>query len=359
MRTYNMLTIIRGRWGVPVTLLVGLSLLVLLVACQAEPTPEPSPVADTEPPPATTAPTEPLAEPTEEPQPEPEPEPTPLPDQSAIFAAWEGSPHANTYDHGKGPNTYCARCKSPQNWDPTSRPGPPPNCITCHFAHEEEMRFADTMEYVAEEDWMGITCESCHQMSDGVALPGLAWLNAVTMEHEPVNTPNQLCEKCHVTTQGVRVSGGTGVDHGIVLGGSAHINWAGAWPQADRPQYCSDCHDPHSTVPKQCVDCHTDVLTLDTHIKGFNAAHTNVDCLACHDADGMDVGHHPDEDMGGLFTTVVTSVSRTGDTTSSYVKSHSIQWNVSCDRCHFVDNPWELMVLTADGQVPPEEEDED
>jgi len=46
--------------------------------------------------------------------------PTPLPEQSDILAAWTGSPHGNTYDLGKGPNTYCSRCHSPQNWDPAS-----------------------------------------------------------------------------------------------------------------------------------------------------------------------------------------------------------------------------------------------
>jgi len=357
MRKNNMFTFIRRRWGVPVTLLVGL-LLLFLVACQAEPTPEPTPepsqVPNTEPPPPTTAPTDPPPEPTEI----VEPDPTPLPDQSAFLAAWESGPHSDTYGPGKGPNTYCSRCKSPQNWDPAAYADDPPNCVTCHFAHEAEMRFAETMDFVAEEDWVGITCESCHQMSNGFALPGLAWFNAVTGEHEPVDIPNQLCEKCHVTSQGVKATGGRGVDHGITLGGSAHLNWAGAWPQTYRPQYCSDCHDPHSTVPRQCVDCHDDVLTLDTHIKGKNQEHANVDCMACHDADGLDVGPHPAEAMGGLFTTVVRSVSRTGDVTTQYVKSHSINWEVSCDRCHFVDNPWELPVLTADGEVPPEEDED-
>jgi hypothetical protein len=156
----------------------------------------------------------------------------------------------------------------------------------------------------------------------------------------------------------VSATGGRGVEHEIVLGGSAHKNWAGEWPQSERPQYCSDCHNPHSTEPLECVACHEGIPTSDTHMMGFNAVMLEkVECLACHDASGMDVGPHPDEAMGGVFTTLVSSMSRSGEMTTEYVKSHSIQWEVACDRCHFAENPWELTVLTADGQVPePEEE---
>ena len=123
---------------------VLLILALMLGACQpaetATPTEEPLPpteVSPTEPPPTEPPPTEPPPTeppPTEPPTEEP-PEPTPVPDQSMQLAAWEESPHGNTYDLGKGPNTYCSRCHSPQNWDPASRPGPPPNCITCKFPH--------------------------------------------------------------------------------------------------------------------------------------------------------------------------------------------------------------------------------
>jgi hypothetical protein len=331
------------------TLLLWVGALLLLVlavgACQPAATPEP-----TEPPQPP-----PTKEPTEAPPP-----PTSMPDQSAFAVAWESGPHANNYSVNKGPNTYCSRCHSPQNWDPESRPGIPPGCITCKFPHEDEMRVAETMDFVEEEDWVSITCITCHQVDENeIVLPGNAWLNVVTGEHEVANTPNEICGKCHATTSGVAVSGGTGVEHGIVLGGSAHIKWAGQWPQSDRPQYCSDCHDPHTTVPKQCQECHEDVLTSDTHMKGLNAIMLpTVTCMACHDASGLDVGPHPDEEMGGIWVTQVSTVGRGGPSTSAVV-SHSPQWEVLCDRCHFADNPWELSVRTADGEIPePESEGE-
>lgn len=285
---------------------------------------------------------------------EPPATPEPAPDYSAQEAAWASGPHADNYDLGKGPNDYCSRCHSPQNWRPDSSAGPPPNCISCKFPTDAEVRDASPFNvFVSEEDWVGIPCETCHSF-DGETITGLAWLNTVTGEHEPVNTPNELCTKCHVTTSGVQVTSGSGVTHGIVLGGSAHLNFAGEWPQTERPQYCSDCHEPMSTEPMACVDCHTAVLALDTHIMGTNSVHTNVSCMACHDAEGYDVGPHPDEAMGGLWVTQQTTIGRGGPTTSAIV-SHSPQWQVSCDRCHFEGNTWELIVLTADGEVPEAE----
>jgi hypothetical protein len=327
-------------WRLILSFIVLLLFIVALGACAPEETPPPT---ETEVPPSPVPPT--ATSP-------PPPTATPLPDQSEFRVAWESGPHANNYDLGKGPNTYCSRCHSPQNWDPTSKPDRPPNCITCKFATDEELRIATTMDFVEEADWFGITCESCHVVDENGIAGELSWLNTATGEYEEINVPNELCGKCHANTSGLSVSGGTGVTHAISLGGSAHLNWAGEWPQEDRPQFCSDCHDPHSTEPKQCVDCHEDIPTSDTHMQGLNAIMLDkVTCMACHDASGMEVGPHPDEEEGGLFVTIVSSVGRAGPTTE-YLKSHSIQWAVSCDRCHFDGNVWELPVLTADGQVP-------
>jgi hypothetical protein len=285
-----------------------------------------------------------------------EPSPTPLPDQSAYLAAWESGPHANTYDLGKGPNTYCSRCHSPQNWDPASTVDLPPNCVTCKFPTDPELRIASTMDFVEEQDWVGIDCATCHKMERGVTLPGIAWLNTVTGQYEAVNTPDELCSKCHLTTSGVSASGGRGVTHAIDTRGSAHANWAGEWPQADRPQYCTDCHDPHSAEPLQCLACHSEIPSSTTHMAGMNAIMLDkVDCMACHDASGMEVGPSPDPEQNGIFVTVVNAVGRDGQKTTSPTYSHSIQWQVSCDRCHFTGNEWELPALSATGQAVADE----
>ena len=96
---------------------------------------------------------------------------------------------------------------------------------------------------------------------------------------------------------------------------------------------------------------------LETHAGGgaLNAVHLDtISCIACHDASGSDVAPHPDEEMNGVWTTVLSSMSRSGEPTLAAVVSHSIQWQVSCDRCHYEGNAWELEVLDETG-APPEE----
>lgn len=355
-----------GRLAVLLTIFL---VLLALTAC-AQPTPavqEPAvqqpaaqePAAqEVEPtnPPPTEEPTDipPTEEPTEPPAAEPTEELVEV-DHTAFIAAWESSPHADNYDLGKGPNTYCSRCHSPQNWDPEATVDRPPNCVTCKFPTDESLRMASTMGFVEEQDWKGIGCETCHPVVDDVVQAEVAWLNPITMEHESVATPNELCEKCHATTSGVAASGGRGVTHQIVLGGSAHLNWAGALPQERRPQYCSECHNPHSAQPKDCLDCHEDLMDMDIHMHGQQEAHADVTCMACHDASGLEVGPQTDEEGNTTWVTLVSSVSRSGEATTEYVHSHSIQWLVDCSRCHFEENPWDLSVLTAEGQ-PPEAE---
>jgi hypothetical protein len=212
------------------------------------------------------------------------------------------------------------------------------------------MRHAEGNPFIPEEEWVGIPCETCHVMENGVVTAGIAWLNPVKMEHEHLNTPNELCEKCHVTTNNTGNPLRSAVDHKILLGGSAHLNYAGFIDDVKPPTYCTDCHDPHTQQPKQCVSCHE----IDTakHAKGTYAVMAaTVSCMACHDASGAEVGPNPDEAAGGVWTTLLTEVGRGGPTTSAII-SHSIQYVVACDRCHFQDNPWELTVLDADGKIP-------
>jgi hypothetical protein len=316
------------------------SLLVFLLAlsaCQANTNEanEPEPAANNN--------EEEVVQPTDTPPP---PEPTPLPDQSMYLTAWQEGPHS-TYDLGHGPNTWCARCHSPQNWDPEAIIGPPPDCFTCKFPHEEELRVAPGNDLVLEEDWVSISCDQCHVVDEHGTAGEVAWLNPVKMEYQEVATTTELCEKCHVTTTGN--SFGSAVDHKITLGGSAHLNYGGFLGDHAPPQYCTDCHDSHTTEPKYCSDCH-DVESSETHAS-VNFMLATVSCQACHDADGYDVGPHPGDPENEKWTTQVTEMGRGGPSTSAVI-SHSIQHEVLCNRCHFEENPWELSVLTEDGQVP-------
>jgi hypothetical protein len=290
-------------------------------------------------------------EPTDPPEPTAEPTPEPPPDQSMYLAAWMEGPH-DTYDVGHGPNTWCARCHSPQNWDPEAIVGPPPACITCKFPTDEEIRIAPGNDLVSEEDWVSISCNQCHEVDENGTAGKVAWLNPISMQYQEVNTTTELCEKCHVTTTGNAF--GSGVDHKITLGGSAHLNYGGFIGDVPPPQYCTDCHDPHTTVPKECADCH-DVANLDTHIMGKNFHLAKVSCIACHDSAGYDVGPPPD-DPEGMWTTQETTMGRGGPSTDAVI-SHSPTHEVLCNKCHFAENPWGLTEYTEDGQIPEPEED--
>ena len=284
----------------------------------------------------------------------PTPEPTPLPDQSMYMTAWQEGPHS-TYDLGHGPNTWCARCHSPQNWDPEAIVGPPPDCITCKFPTDEEVRIAPGNDLVLEEDWKAIGCEQCHKVDENGIAGEVAWLNPIKMEYMEVATTTELCEKCHVTTTGNAF--GSGVDHKITLGGSAHLNYGGFIGDEAPPQYCTDCHDPHSGERTSCEGCH-DTASSETHAR-VNFMLEKVSCIACHDAAGYDVGPHPSDDTA-KWTTTLTEMGRSGPSTSVMI-SHSVTHEVLCDKCHFVDNTWDLVVLTADGEIPepPAEEEAD
>src|SRR3990170_1214798 len=125
-----------------------------------------------------------------------------------------------------------------------------------------------------------------------------------------------------------------------------------------RRSWCDSCNRPRwkcapelcwclpSGGPKTCQECHTD--TTEAHANVSVMLET-VECMACHEATGMEVAP-----VDGIFTTVLTSVGRTGAVTTAYTHSHSIQWLVECDRCHFEGNTWELTVRDATGAVPTE-----
>ena len=72
--------------------------------------------------------------------------------------------------------------------------------------------------------------------------------------------------------------------------------------------------------------------------------------MACHDAEGYDVGPHPDDETA-LWTTQETTMGRGGPSTAAVI-SHSPTHEVLCNKCHFAENPWGLTEYTEDGQIP-------
>jgi len=271
--------------------------------------------------------------------------------------AWEGSMHNFGYDLYHGPNTFCAKCHSPQNWDPESTVGINGTCFSCKFPTDAEVRVADGNDLIPEEEWVGIPCETCHRVDEnGIASEEIAWLQPISGEYIEVKTTTELCERCHVQTTNNSI--GSAVTHKIYYG-SAHINYAGFIGETPPPQYCTDCHDPHSLAAKQCVDCHE--IDEATHAKGnYAVMKAVVPCIACHDATSsfdLPPANYTAYDYGpfgedGVWTLVDATLSK-GLPKNTPLFSHAIQAKVSCNRCHKTGNPYGLTVLTAAGAVPP------
>ena len=311
--------------------------------------------------------------------PEPTAEPTPAgPNQTVFWNAWEAGPHADTYDLEKGPNTYCAKCHSPTNWDPAAVVDPPPNCVSCKFPFESEPRIAKGNPLVPEDEWNSIGCEVCHKVENGVAAEEISWLDPITGYSETVTSTTELCEKCHLDTPPL-------LSHQRALGTGAHAGYL-----------CTDCHNPHTTY-SACNDCHrislTEIpvvipehlqVTMNDNCEACHAAaweehnmqlkaagnddcmschgvlmgrttlapiqlahseyHALLVCVACHDASGLEVG--PIEGQAA-WVTFRTTQSPGGSQTDPY-QSHTLQKVVSCDRCHYVDNPWNLNEVTTE-----------
>lgn len=122
-------------------------LVVALPACQAAPAPTPTPLPPAPKPVAvaTTVPPTP-APPTAVPR-------KPIYELATAKADWEAGPHNNEYDLYRGPNTYCAMCHSPRNWDPKATVGKPPNCFSCKFPTDKEVRISPLAPLIPENEW--------------------------------------------------------------------------------------------------------------------------------------------------------------------------------------------------------------
>jgi len=158
---------------------------------------------------------------------------------------------------------------------------------------------------------------------------------------------------------------GTGRE--IVVRGSAHANDIGTAAADRAPDYCADCHDPHS-LEADCTGCHTG-LSATAH----PVAMAQLTCVACHggdaDIDGMGWDDLDGDDVlgsdGDVFTigTVSTPAFPPG-APSSFAAANTHILNraaKNCQSCHYVigdlktagsrgapdvlyteDNPWGL-----------------
>jgi hypothetical protein len=90
---------------------------------------------------------------------------------------------------------------------------------------------------------------------------------------------------------------------------------------------CLSCHDYIKNITEQ-------VFEPATHTR----IHNSVECVACHDASGLDVGPNEEDN---IWTAIRTIENPFGAIPEPYV-SHNLTRIVDCSRCHFKDNPWEI-----------------
>jgi hypothetical protein len=235
-------------------------------------------------------------------------------DPVAVNVEWATSAHADTYVLSvEDRNSTCAACHAPVQWIPSIE-DMPESCTSCKFEVDPPP------PVIAEADWTHVECRVCHAEKKGEIQPEVLWLEIAPIEeYAQVSSHSQLCLNCHLA--------GEVAEHVDVQ------------VQGDHQGYgCTECHQAHS-LEASCGDagCHRDVLEPDSGIPGHDEDHALVGCEACHDAGGQRVGPHPEVD---IWTTFVPSVLEE-DEWRPFV-SHDIQLEVSCERCHYEGNPWEL-----------------
>lgn len=238
---------------------------------------------------------------------EPSNDPKPPMSDEEIQAIYQENPHASTFIVDEtGQNNTCARCHAPVNWTP-SMDDIPESCLTCKF------EIKDPPSYIAEDQWEHIPCKVCHEEGKkGKMNPEIAWLEIAQIgEYAAVASSTEICMKCHSPIELP--------EHSMIQLGSAHADYT-----------CTQCHDPHSAQAScGASGCHDQVLDVSLGIAGHDADHTNIDCFACHDASGLDVGPDPE----------------TGVWTVLEYKSHQIELAAPCSKCHFEGNSWGLSVV--------------
>lgn len=273
------------------------------------PSDEGSPVveASIEQPSLVTQPSVPQETPTEKPDSETPGDDKPQLSEEEIQAIYQMNPHASTFIVDEtGQNNTCARCHSPVNWTP-SMDDIPETCLTCKF------EIKDPPPYIAEEQWEHIPCKVCHaEGKRGKINPEIAWLEIAQIgEYAAVASSTEICMKCHSS---VGLS-----DHRSIQIGSVHGDYT-----------CTQCHDAHSSQAScSSSGCHDQVLDPVSGTPGHDSDHAIVDCFACHDASGLEVGPDPE----------------TSEWTVLAYKSHQIELAAPCEKCHFSGNAWGLSVV--------------
>jgi hypothetical protein len=101
-----------------------------------------------------------------------------------------------------------------------------------------------------------------------------------------------------------------------------------------------------------CMGCHGRLMgqtSIAPFQYGHSLLHANVLCVACHDASGFAV--EPLEETGDWITYRTTEFM--GQASTEPYQSHALQLQVDCQRCHYPDNPWDLVSEISETNEDP------
>lgn len=278
--------------------------------------------------------------------------------QREMQAIWQRGSHSKVSFTAEFAQPSCAKCHSPQDWDPDDNPSEIAGCAEAIVNSQYGQKGVGDAQSFNSLNWNGVECKTCHLFDEnGDPIKEIIFWNQETGTAEEVSNSTDLCAKCHTKTNDV--------DNSVNLGeNNFHSSLS-----------CITCHDPHKTTAS-CTDsgCHADVakdleiikyLAVDSghetespHSCGagsqchalatqvveegqllhIGVQHAFLTCSACHDGAGMEVGPVNDS---SIWTTLQI-VEWNGLTVKRPKFSHIITKKVDCTRCHYEDNPWEL-----------------
>jgi hypothetical protein len=203
------------------------------------------------------------------------------------------------------------------------------------------------------------SCEKCHSSEEGAMATQMVWTDESSGQVEIISSPSQLCTKCHADE-----AKSSGSQDAVQL---AHSDFE-----------CTNCHDAHN-LEASCTDstCHADIQSIisaqvekpsfhtglgdpDSYMCGGTVCHDlakqvanmpvyhqplhrNVPCHVCHDVSGMMVIMEDEQS----WMTVIDSGQGTGAELLPQI-SHTIGFQVQCEKCHYVGNAWSLNEILSD-----------
>jgi predicted CxxxxCH...CXXCH cytochrome family protein len=254
---------------------------------------------------------------------------------------WVNSKHAQSLvEPGSDNNVYCARCKSPLNYNVSI---PDPKNVT-----------------IAPEDWQGIQCRICHNImnisySNSTGGKPLAFYNATASSlagysvYDSVHNATELCEKCHTGSSHDSKYAGTHKDTVGFDCASCHLNTTRVADGGfNNKSHSFEVKNAYTGVTG-CEVCHNPINHTVLLCKG------KIDCVGCHDQTVQRnlTGFAVSSDNNyGLYKDNATDKWTTYKVSKGSAVSwplHNLTRKVVCEKCHGTVSVYSGLITQATG----------